>query len=227
MFERFTERARMIVLYAQEEARKLKANEIGTEHLLLGAARGEDSVAARVLDACELPPGRIRHAIEKWPREEAAEGLQPGAQIPFSAAAKRAMELALREALSLGSNYIGSEHLLLGLLREDSVTVPTPFNGALVVLGDLAVEPEAIRNEVVRAVSGKAPMADEPALAPWRPRKSASPEDAVMRANDDKRVWVAAMAAALGRVYAYPIDAPAEAATEADAALVEYRKRWP
>ena len=144
MFERFTERARQVVVLAQEEARALKHNYIGTEHLLLGLLREEEGVAARVLDGLEVSVEEVRAAVVRivGSGEEAPQG-----QIPFTPRAKKVLELALREALSLGHNYIGTEHILLGLVREDEGV-------AARILIDLDAEPEKIRNEVMRTLSG-------------------------------------------------------------------------
>jgi ATP-dependent Clp protease ATP-binding subunit ClpC len=144
MFERFTERARQVVVLAQEEARALKHNYIGTEHLLLGLLREEEGVAARVLDGLEVSVEEVRAAVVRivGSGEESPQG-----QIPFTPRAKKVLELALREALSLGHNYIGTEHILLGLVREDEGV-------AARILLDLDAEPEKIRNEVMRMLSG-------------------------------------------------------------------------
>ncbi len=144
MFERFTERARQVVVLAQEEARSLKHNYIGTEHLLLGLLREEEGVAARVLDGLEVSVEEVRAAVVRivGSGEESPQG-----QIPFTPRAKKVLELALREALSLGHNYIGTEHILLGLVREDEGV-------AARILLDLDAEPDKIRNEVMRALSG-------------------------------------------------------------------------
>ena len=144
MFERFTERARQVVVLAQEEARSLKHNYIGTEHLLLGLLREEEGVAARVLDGLEVSVEEVRAAVVRivGSGEESPQG-----QIPFTPRAKKVLELALREALSLGHNYIGTEHILLGLVREDEGV-------AARILLDLDAEPEKIRGEVMRALSG-------------------------------------------------------------------------
>src|SRR5450756_1725387 len=108
MFERFTERARQVVVLAQEEARALKHNYIGTEHLLLGLLREEEGVAARVLAGLEVSVEEVRAAVVRivGSGEESPQG-----QIPFTPRAKKVRELALREALSLGHNYIGTEHI--------------------------------------------------------------------------------------------------------------------
>src|SRR5215469_11517582 len=116
MFERFTERARQVVVLAQEEARTLKHNYIGTEHILLGLLREEEGLAARVLESLDITTERVRSQVVRivGSGEEVTSG-----QIPFTPRAKKVLELALREALSLGHNYIGTEHILLGLVREN------------------------------------------------------------------------------------------------------------
>ncbi len=144
MFERFTERARQVVVLAQEEARALKHNYIGTEHLLLGLLREEEGVAARVFDKLEISVEEVRAAVVRivGSGEEVPQG-----QIPFTPRAKKVLELALREALSLGHNYIGTEHILLGLIREEEGV-------ATRILLDLDADPEKIRNEVMQLLSG-------------------------------------------------------------------------
>ena len=116
MFERFTERARQVVVLAQEEARTLKHNYIGTEHILLGLLREEEGLAARVLESLDITVEEVRAQVARivGQGDEVTTG-----QIPFTPRAKKVLELALREALSLGHNYIGTEHILLGLVREN------------------------------------------------------------------------------------------------------------
>ncbi len=144
MFERFTERARQVVVLAQEEARALEHNYIGTEHILLGLLREEEGLAARVLDSLEVTAERTRAQVVRivGSGEEVTAG-----QIPFTPRAKKVLELALREALSLGHNYIGTEHILLGLVRENEGV-------AARVLLDFDADAQKIRNEVVRMLSG-------------------------------------------------------------------------
>src|SRR6195256_972471 len=129
MFERFTERARQVVVLAQEEARTLKHNYIGTEHILLGLLREEEGLAARVLESLDITVERVRAQVVRivGSGEEVTSG-----QIPFTPRAKKVLELALREALSLGHNYIGTERILLGFDADS----------------------EKIRNEVIRMLSG-------------------------------------------------------------------------
>jgi ATP-dependent Clp protease ATP-binding subunit ClpC len=144
MFERFTERARQVVVLAQEEARTLKHNYIGTEHILLGLLREEEGLAARVLESLDITVERVRAQVVRI--VGSGEEVTPG-QIPFTPRAKKVLELALREALSLGHNYIGTEHILLGLVRENEGV-------AARILLDFDADSEKIRNEVIRMLSG-------------------------------------------------------------------------
>jgi ATP-dependent Clp protease ATP-binding subunit ClpC len=115
MFERFTERARRVVVHAQEEARDLNHSYIGTEHLLLGLMREPDSAAARALRDLDIGQDAVRErVVEIVGRGSGA----PSGHIPFTPRAKKVLELSLREALQLSHNYIGTEHILLGLIRE-------------------------------------------------------------------------------------------------------------
>src|SRR5688500_16661797 len=144
MFERFTERARQVVVLAQEEARILKHNYIGTEHIVLGLLREEEGLAARVLESLDITVERVRAQVVRivGSGEEVTSG-----QIPFTPRAKKVLELALREALSLGHNYIGTEHILLGLVRENEGV-------AARILLDFDADSDKIRNEVIRMLSG-------------------------------------------------------------------------
>src|SRR6184192_476086 len=144
VFERFTERARQVVVLAQEEARILKHNYIGTEHILLGLLREEEGLAARVLESLDITVERVRAQVVRivGSGEEVTSG-----QIPFTPRAKKVLELALREALSLGHNYIGTEHILLGLVRENEGV-------AARILLDFDADAEKIRNEIIRMLSG-------------------------------------------------------------------------
>jgi ATP-dependent Clp protease ATP-binding subunit ClpC len=115
MFERFTDRARRVVVLAQEEARMLNHNYIGTEHILLGLIHEGDGVAARALESLGISLEAVRQQVE----EVVGRGQQaPSGHIPFTPRAKKVLELSLREGLQLGHNYIGTEHVLLGLIRE-------------------------------------------------------------------------------------------------------------
>jgi ATP-dependent Clp protease ATP-binding subunit ClpC len=148
VFERFTERARQVVVLAQDEARVLKHNYIGTEHLLLGLLREEEGVAARVLESLDVTGDEVRAQVA---RIIGVGDELPTGQIPFTPRAKRALELGLREALGLGHNYIGTEHVLLGVMRvNDGV--------AARILLDFDVDAEKVRNEVIRLLSGPGPV---------------------------------------------------------------------
>src|SRR6266511_3340111 len=116
VFERFTERARQVVVLAQDEARALRHNYIGTEHLLLGLLREEEGLGARVLESFGVTVEDVRRDVERiiGVGDEVENG-----QIPFTPRGKKVLELALREAQSLGHNHIGTEHILLGLAREN------------------------------------------------------------------------------------------------------------
>ena len=144
MFERFTDRARRVIVLAQEEARGLKHNYIGTEHLLLGLIHEGDGVAAKAMEMSGLKLEDVRGAVV----ELIGEGEKPvEGHIPFTPRAKRVFELSFREALQLGHNYIGTEHLLLGLLKEgDGV--------AAQVLHKLGADPSKIRKAVMQLLQG-------------------------------------------------------------------------
>jgi ATP-dependent Clp protease ATP-binding subunit ClpC len=144
LFERFTERARQVVVLAQDEARALKHNYIGTEHILLGLLREEEGLAARVLESLDITVEEVRAQVARivGQGDEVTSG-----QIPFTPRAKKVLELALREALSLGHNYIGTEHILLGLVRENEGV-------AARILLDFDADAEKIRNEIIRMLSG-------------------------------------------------------------------------
>jgi ATP-dependent Clp protease ATP-binding subunit ClpC len=144
MFERFTERARQVVVLAQDEARELRHNYIGTEHLLLGLLREEDGLGARVLGELGVTLEGVRSDVGLiiGQGDEAMTG-----QIPFTPRAKRVLELSLNEATELGHGYIGTEHLLLGLAREG--------NGvAARILADHGAPPERIAGAVLEKLQG-------------------------------------------------------------------------
>jgi ATP-dependent Clp protease ATP-binding subunit ClpC len=115
MFERFTDRARRVVVLAQEEARLLNHNHIGTEHILLGLVHEDEGVAAQVLESLNIRLDAVRREVEELVDRG---GSPPSEHIPFTPGAKKVLELSLREAIERGHNYLGTEHILLGLLRE-------------------------------------------------------------------------------------------------------------
>jgi ATP-dependent Clp protease ATP-binding subunit ClpA len=147
VFERFTERARQVVVLAQDEAVALKHNYIGTEHILLGLLREEEGLAARVLESLDITVEEVRAQVTRV----IGQGDQPPTtgQIPFTPRAKKVLELALREAMALGHNYIGTEHILLGVARENQGV-------AARILLDFDVDAEKVRNEVMRMLGGRA-----------------------------------------------------------------------
>ncbi len=162
MFERFTERARQVVVLAQDEARALKHNYIGTEHILLGLLREEEGLAARVLESLDITVEEVRAQVARivGQGDEVTTG-----QIPFTPRAKKVLELALREALSLGHNYIGTEHILLGLVRENEGV-------AARILLDFDADAEKIRNEIIRMLSGPGRRQQGAGAAPGEKAKS-------------------------------------------------------
>ncbi|MDD5658594.1 MAG: ATP-dependent Clp protease ATP-binding subunit [Actinomycetota bacterium] len=131
MFERFTERARKVVVKAQDEARLLKQNYIGTEHLLLGIIDEQEGIAAKALIEMGVLPEEIRIAVKNVVMEGSSESYE---HIPFTPRAKKVLELSLREALQMGHNYIGTEHILLGLLREGEGVAARVLNSLGVLL---------------------------------------------------------------------------------------------
>ncbi len=175
MFERFTERARQAIVLAQDEARLLRHNYIGTEHLLLGLLREEDGVARRVLESLGISAEPVRGRVVAIVGEGEGEAV-PAGQIPFTPRAKKVLELGLREGLSLGHDHIGTEHILLGIARENDGV-------AARILLDLGADDETIRDAVVRAVPE---MSRQPRHAPWRrPRRPRRRFAALAMARDE------------------------------------------
>ena len=153
MFERFTDRARRVVVLAQEEARMLNHNYIGTEHILLGLIHEGEGVAAKALESLGISLEGVRSQVE----EIIGQGQQaPSGHIPFTPRAKKVLELSLREALQLGHNYIGTEHILLGLIREGEGV-------AAQVLVKLGADLNRVRQQVIQLLSGY--QGKEPAAA--------------------------------------------------------------
>ena len=144
MFERFTDRARRVVVLAQEEARMLNHNYIGTEHILLGLIHEGEGVAAKALESLGISLDAVREQVQ----EIIGTGTQaPSGHIPFTPRAKKVLELSLREALQLGHNYIGTEHILLGLIREGEGV-------AAQVLVKLGADLPRVRQTVIQLLSG-------------------------------------------------------------------------
>jgi ATP-dependent Clp protease ATP-binding subunit ClpA len=165
MFERFTDRARRIVVLAQEEARLLNHSWIGTEHLLLGLIAEGEGVAAKALEAVGMT---IENTRERVQMVSSPGSSSPSGHIPFTPDCKASLEIALREALTLGHNYIGTEHVLLGLIRRESATTTTIF-------GLLNVNPSEVRMAVLRM------------LAPPKPEPTPPPTQVVPVEREDIR----------------------------------------
>ena len=144
MFERFTDRARRVVVLAQEEARMLNHNYIGTEHILLGLIHEGEGVAAKALESLNISLEAVRQQVEEIIGQGQAA---PTGHIPFTPRAKKVLELSLREALQLGHNYIGTEHILLGLIREGEGV-------AAQVLQKLGADLNRVRQQVIQLLSG-------------------------------------------------------------------------
>ncbi len=176
MFERFTDRARHVVVLAQAEARLLQHDYIGTEHLLLGLIQEGEGVAAQALTALGVQLEDVRGHVEAIIGTGKA---MPTGHIPFTPRAKKVLELSLREALSLGHDYIGTEHILLGLLREGEGV-------AAQVLEKLGVTLAVARQEVVGLLAGHAERAGEvtPEGRPPQPRPR-------RRGRREREGWVA------------------------------------
>jgi ATP-dependent Clp protease ATP-binding subunit ClpC len=143
MFERFTERARKVVVKAQDEARFLKQNYIGTEHILLGLIDEREGIAARVFYELNLSVEEIRSSVKEVVTEGSSESYE---HIPFTPRAKKVLELSLREALQMGHNYIGTEHILLGLLREGEGVAARVLNGMGITLDNVKEKIKEILN---------------------------------------------------------------------------------
>jgi len=151
MFQRFTERARRVVHLAQDEARLLNHNYIGTEHILLGLIHEGEGVAAKALESLGISLEAVRAQVE----EIIGQGqTAPTGHIPFTPRAKKVLELSLREALQLGHNYIGTEHILLGLVREGEGV-------AAQVLVGLGADHAQVREQVLRLLTGGHALADQ------------------------------------------------------------------
>jgi len=180
MFERFTDRARRVVVLAQEEARMLNHNYIGTEHILLGLIHEGEGVAAKALTSLGISLEAVRQQVE----EIIGQGQQaPSGHIPFTPRAKKVLELSLREALQLGHNYIGTEHILLGLIREGEGI-------AAQVLVRLGADLNRVRVQVIHLVHSE--KGDRPT------RIAAAAEPVRLRAQGEH--WVAELPSTLAKL---------------------------
>jgi ATP-dependent Clp protease ATP-binding subunit ClpC len=168
MFERFTDRARRVVVLAQEEARMLNHDYIGTEHILLGLIHEGEGVAAKALESLGISQEAVRQQV----KEIIGQGQRaPSGHIPFTPRAKKVLELSLREALQLGHNYIGTEHILLGLIREGEGV-------AAQVLVKLGADLSRVRQQVIQLLHGY--QGKEPAAAAGAPSESAPSTSVVL-----------------------------------------------
>jgi ATP-dependent Clp protease ATP-binding subunit ClpC len=185
MFERFTERARQVVVLAQDEARALRHDYIGTEHILLGLLREQEGLAARVLESFDVTVEDVRAIVAQvvGKGEEVTTG-----QIPFTPRAKKVLELSLKEGLSLGHDYIGTEHILLGLVRENEGV-------AARILLDFDLDAETVRNAVIPMLGGDAAS---PGPRPRLPREHRHEAPRLLRAAMTFGAGVAVAGAALG-----------------------------
>jgi ATP-dependent Clp protease ATP-binding subunit ClpA len=179
VFERFTERARQAVVFAQEEARRLQHNYVGTEHLLLGLLAEREGLAARVLDALGVRLDETRADVEAAVGRGSAV---PAGQTPFTPRAKKTLERALREALSLKHQYIGTEHILLGLARGDEGV-------AVDLLRARGLDGDRVRGEVRRALGEGVPAeppTDAELLVPDSPPLAPEVVEALVRLRAEK-----------------------------------------
>ncbi|MCU1368425.1 MAG: ATP-dependent Clp protease ATP-binding subunit ClpC [Ilumatobacteraceae bacterium] len=176
MFERFTDRARRVVVLAQEEARLLNHSYIGTEHILLGLIHEGEGVAAKAMESLGISLEAVRSQVEEIIGQG---GSSPSGHIPFTPRAKKVLELSLREALQLGHNYIGTEHILLGLIREGEGV-------AAQVLVKLGADLSRVRQQVIQLLSGYQGgqgKPGEPQAAATGAAASGSKEDAGDKGN--------------------------------------------
>ncbi len=176
MFERFTDKSRRAVVLAQEEARDLDHNYIGTEHLLAGLRRENLGVAARALESASVTMDAVRAEIEKLVgRGQVA----PSGPLLFTPRAKKCLELSLREALNLGHNHIGTGHLLLGLISKDDCA-------AVQVLGGLGADMGQLRARVIAEIEDHPD--DQGSLPPLHPRRTELPDviQGLLDAIDDR-----------------------------------------
>src|SRR5687767_15694904 len=169
MFERFTDRARRVVVLAQEEARLLNHNFIGTEHILLGLIHEGEGVAAKALESLGISLEAVREKVEET---IGPAGSSTSGSPPFTPRAKKVLELSLREALQLGHNYIGTEHMLLGLVREGEGV-------AAQVLKRLGIDFDATRAEVAKllGVDPEKTRSKERSIRRTRPSQCAHPAE--------------------------------------------------
>ena len=188
MFERFTERARRAVVLAQEEARKLDHGYIGTEHLLLGLIREGEGVAAKALESLGISLKTVREQVVA----RVGRGQRPpSGHIPFTERAKRVLELSLRESGQLGHRYIGTEHVLLAIVREgDGI--------AAQVLTGLGADLDRVRQQVIELLHGRSSEGPRSGPSPRAGSGSGPAED--VRPEDDVTAWLEALGLRLAAI---------------------------
>jgi ATP-dependent Clp protease ATP-binding subunit ClpA len=199
MFERFTDRARRVVVLAQEEARMLNHNYVGTEHILLGLIHEGEGVAAKALESLGISLQTVREKVE----EIIGQGQQaPSGHIPFTPRTKKALELSLRESLQLGHNYIGTEHILLGLISEGEGV-------AAQVLVRLGADLNRVRQEVIQLLhahrsrtesSGPSERSSVPGERSSRSGERQGTEAASPRVAGPREFWLTEIQAALTKI---------------------------
>jgi ATP-dependent Clp protease ATP-binding subunit ClpA len=176
MFERFTERARKVIILAREEAIRLRHSSVGTEHLLLGLIREGDGLAISVLKKLNVDVAAVKAEIEK--KVPVGNEITPGSEMPFTSQAKKVLEHAIPEARSLNHNYIGTEHLLLGLVREGEGI-------ASLVLRDFGVSAAAAKAQVQELSAGQPSRATDPAPSVGFERFSERARTVILLARDE------------------------------------------
>jgi ATP-dependent Clp protease ATP-binding subunit ClpC len=177
MFERFADPGRRVVVLAQEEARMLNHVYIGTEHILLGLIHEGEGVAAKALESLGISLDAVRQQVE----ETIGKGkTAPSGQIPFTPRAKKVMELSLRESIQLGHNYIGTEHILLGLIREGQGV-------AAQVLQKLGADLNRVREQVLQLLSGYRGGEDADLLATAAEREFGADDEVIVLLRDIAR----------------------------------------
>jgi ATP-dependent Clp protease ATP-binding subunit ClpA len=176
LFERFTDTARRVVVYAKEEALLLDHDYIGTEHLLLGLLRDDTDTAVQVLTSLGASLAEARTQVE----EAVGRGHEaPAGDIPFTPSAKKVLEFSLREALQLGHNYIGSEHILLGLMREGG-------DRGVEILKRLDVDPEKVRRNILNTLRVRQQPRPAPGVFAPRPGGGLAAIEARLTAMEDR-----------------------------------------
>ena len=179
MYERFTDRARRVVALAEDEARRLNHNHIGTEHILLGLIHEDDGVAAQTLESLGVSLAAVRQQVEMI----IGQGREaPRGRIPYTPRARKALELSLREALQLGHHHIGTEHILLGLVREGK-------GAAAQMLVKLGADLNRVRQQVIQLLDAEGAQQPGTTLAARRLSLVGGMFDALLKSNNSIGEW--------------------------------------